>query len=362
MILLLKPPTAHSAFNPVLLKYYDDTYFSATIVIQNGSSTILNGSKTFTLKRYAKLDETSGKYIVTFDLSSVVKLWLDEKITYLPQDVKRDWVLSQSYGVFIGGVFQFSSMAINTVAQCGESGSMTMRYGTFLTKFDKIKYYYGWERYLSFLPFNNGLTTIERQPYPITAYSGINVVSFRCTEGINSISGTNLSEPLTTNFDEIILTNFDEEIHLNVNGGTQTTSILVEDNCIPDSPLYVRWLNTLGGWDYWMFGVRQFYSSKSEQKEFANRFIESVHNDRRTTDLTNLSVSNFVKAGAGVLSANEFEALKEIEYSPMVDYYDTKQMHWIGCQVSEVANENDTKLMTKSIEITFELPKRNLQL
>lgn len=358
--LLLKPPTAHSAFNPILLKYYNATYFVLTVKIQRGSSNVL-GSDYYELKRYAKLDSTSGQYIVTFDLSSIVKIWLDEKITYLPQDVKRDWILSEKYAVFVDNTFVFSSMAINTVAQCGESGSMTMRYGTFLTKFETIKIYSGYERYLSFLPFSQGYTNINRNTYPDTTYNGTNVISFKCDAGINEITGVNIEEPLTTNFDEIILTNFDEEIHLNGNTASIAT-INVVSQCMPSNPFYVRWLNDLGGWDYWMFGVRQYFNSKSENKEIANRFIESVHNTRRTTLLTGLKVSNFVKLGAGLLTSTEFEALKEIEYSPMVDYYDSVQGHWIGVQVTDVANEKDTKLGTQTIELTLQLPNRNVQL
>lgn len=131
--------------------------------------------------------------------------------------------------------------------------------------------------------------------------------------------------------------------------------------CVPSSPFYVRWLNRFGGIDYWMFQKRQTLERKQDSMETFEPYIEDYAAARGTAYAASITASQSLVAGATLLSANEWFELSRIPFSPMVQYYDKKQGVWIDITVDKGESALVTDDPAQSIEISFVLPRPQLQ-
>lgn len=97
---------------------------------------------------------------------------------------------------------------------------------------------------------------------------------------------------------------------------SETLRFKVEDACV--NPVYICWLNTLGGWDQWLFsGSQDIDLGVSGESSFLENYTFS---EDTTNPLVNLKkqAGERMRLGANALTTNEKEALKEILYSPAV--------------------------------------------
>jgi len=360
MIIIKQPPAIHTAFNPAILQLAGKSGDYAYIAIIPIDITV---DETIHKKR----EFFNGTAL--FDLSKIVQDYFDDNQTFImPDKIFIDNNLVQDYKLFesnsghgiIGAPIDF--VAINAVAQIGESSDMTKRKGTFLTGFERLKKYPGYDLTVSVLGFDDN-TSVRIGGTNIATVEIVhaNIIIPDDTRTL-SISTGGKYVNLETNQAEIITNNEGEPIYIRFLDGSYTERIIYIDNrCLPSSPFYVKWINQIGGWDYWMFSFRQTISRSIGDQQFFNPTVFNQETVNGTTQLTDISATEKVTVGADGLTDNEYECISKLIYSPQKQWYSEKLNKWIEIQLEEGEAEKDTRVKSQQIELTFVMPDPQLQ-
>lgn len=136
---------------------------------------------------------------------------------------------------------------------------------------------------------------------------------------------------------------------------TGNYTIAVEDACIPDDPVYVRWINVMGGWEYWMFDGSRGLGQRVERGE-SFKLAGFYDLDAAETDgEMPPTVTDYITCGAEQLERPEFEALKGIATSPYVQIYDTVRGLFTRCLVGNTDIVWDTQRSRGQIDLELTL-------
>lgn len=138
-------------------------------------------------------------------------------------------------------------------------------------------------------------------------------------------------------------------------------SLQVEVLDAPEHPFYVRWINALAGWDYWMFDCRYVKKRKTGSRKMVERYVTDMAVTSGNKQTISLEVSEEVTVGASQISEDEFECISALLYSTFVQWYDESKGKWI-----DIIPDGEASFFYGSpktdIEITFILPDRQLQM
>ena len=148
-------------------------------------------------------------------------------------------------------------------------------------------------------------------------------------------------------------------IEIKNNSVTDTLQVEVLD--APEHPFYVRWINAMAGWDYWMFDCRYVKKRKIGSRKTVERYITDMAASSGNKQTIGLEVEEEVTVGASQITENEYENISALLYSTFVQWYDESRGKWI-----DVLPDGDASFLKGSprtdIEITFILPERQLQM
>jgi hypothetical protein len=129
----------------------------------------------------------------------------------------------------------------------------------------------------------------------------------------------------------------------------------IEQSC---NTFYVRWLNTLGGWDYWLFEGKIYEGFKVENGNNYESYFDNISDTKDFENVTFKNVSPAVQVGSNTLTKNEAEGLKVLPTSPKIYWYNEELSKWIGVRVEPgTFNIRSTKDDYFNIELTFVKPK-----
>ena len=138
-------------------------------------------------------------------------------------------------------------------------------------------------------------------------------------------------------------------------------SLQVEVLDAPEHPFYVRWVNAMAGWDYWMFDCRYVKKRKTGSRKMVERYITDMAATSGNKQTISLEVNEEVTVGASQISEDEFECISALLYSTFVQWYDESKGKWI-----DIIPDGEASFLYGSprtdIEITFILPERQLQM
>jgi hypothetical protein len=130
---------------------------------------------------------------------------------------------------------------------------------------------------------------------------------------------------------------------------------VMEQSC---NTFYVRWLNTLGGWDYWLFENKIYEALKVENGNNYESYFDNISGISDFENVTFKNVSPAVQVGSNTLTRNEAEGLKILATSPKVYWYNEDISKWIGVIVEPgTFNIRSTKEDYFNVELTFVKPK-----
>lgn len=90
------------------------------------------------------------------------------------------------------------------------------------------------------------------------------------------------------------------------------------ERCIPNNPVYLRWLNTLGGWTSWLFGTRQIVTYDVEGKELFTKNIGELEKMDGLDEWVGKEAEKVLKLGYENLPTHKVELIKGLLYSPKV--------------------------------------------
>ena len=127
------------------------------------------------------------------------------------------------------------------------------------------------------------------------------------------------------------------------------------DTEVPCNPFYIRWINQKGGWDTYMFEQHKKYTQevdRGDQYVLANSRDPYVSQTRGELAP---EFKNIVQAGAEQLDENDFNLLKGVALSPLVQVYNYSVGIWQRVLVDDTDLTWDTKAPRNTVSYEFQL-------
>lgn len=127
------------------------------------------------------------------------------------------------------------------------------------------------------------------------------------------------------------------------------------DTEIPCNPFYIRWINQKGGWDTYMFEQHKKYTQEVDR---GDQYVLANARDPYTSETRGElapEVKNIVQAGAEQLDENDFNLLKGIALSPLVQVYNYQIRVWQRVLVDDTDLTWDTKAPRNTVSYEFQL-------
>lgn len=213
-----------------------------------------------------------------------------------------------------------------------------------------VKKYYGYPYFVTLFPKGaSGLT-------PATPIDVRVKITGASTETQIDISNR-LNIPLVYEFDDEISDGADY-VKLRPSGGVNpgdAWNIIFVDTEVPCNPFYIRWINQKGGWDTYMFEQHKKYTQevdRGDQYVLANSRDPYVSQTRGELAP---EFKNIVQAGAEQLDENDFNLLKGIALSPLVQVYNYQSETWQRVLVDDTDLTWDTKAPRNTVSYEFQL-------
>lgn len=136
---------------------------------------------------------------------------------------------------------------------------------------------------------------------------------------------------------------------------SQAWNIIFVYTEVPCNPFYIRWINRKGGWDTYMFEQHKKYTQevdRGDQYVLANSRDPYVSQTRGELAP---EFKNIVQAGAEQLDENDFNLLKGIALSPLVQRFNDSTGVWQRVLVNDTDLTWDTKTPRNTVSYEFQL-------
>lgn len=213
-----------------------------------------------------------------------------------------------------------------------------------------VKKYYGYPYYVTLFPRG-----FLGSPYIVTSVD-VRVKLYDEAEKQFDIS-TRLNIPLMYEFEDEAEDEADY-VKLRPSGeaySSQAWNIMFVDTEVPCNPFYIRWINQKGGWDTYMFEQHKKYTQEVDR---GDQYVLANSRDpyaSQTRGELAPEFKNIVQAGAEQLDENDFNLLKGIALSPLVQRYNYSVKAWQRVLVNDTDLTWDTKTPRNTVSYEFQL-------
>lgn len=212
-----------------------------------------------------------------------------------------------------------------------------------------VKKYYGYPYYVTLFP--RGFSGSPR----IATSVDVRVKLYDEVERQYDIS-TRLGIPLVYEFEDESMDEA-EYVKLRPSMGypTQAWNIIFVNTRVPCNPFYIRWINQKGGWDTYMFEQHKKYTQEVDR---GDQYVLANSRDpyaSQTRGELAPEFKNIVQAGAEQLDENDFNLLKGIALSPLVQRYNYSVWAWQRVLVNDTDLTWDTKTPRNTVSYEFQL-------
>ena len=213
-----------------------------------------------------------------------------------------------------------------------------------------VKKYYGYPYFVTLFPKGASVLT------PATPID----VRVKITGAQNETQfdiSSRLNIPLVYEFDDEISDGADY-VKLRPSGGVypgEAWNIIFVDTEVPCNPFYIRWINQKGGWDTYMFEQHKKYMQEVDR---GDQYVLANSRDpyaSQTRGELAPEFKNIVQAGAEQLDENDFNLLKGIALSPLVQVYNYQLAAWQRVLVNDTDLTWDTKAPRNTVSYEFQL-------
>lgn len=213
-----------------------------------------------------------------------------------------------------------------------------------------VKKYYGYPYYVTLFPggFSGSPNTATSVDVRVKLYDEAEKQFY---------ISTRLNIPLVYRFGTTVSNNADY-VKLRLSGGTdpsQAWNIIFVNTEIPCNPFYIRWINQKGGWDTYMFEQHKKYTQEVDR---GDQYVLANSRDpyaSQTRGELAPEFKNIVQAGAEQLDENDFNLLKGIALSPLVQRYNYSVKAWQRVLVNDTDLTWDTKTPRNTVSYEFQL-------
>lgn len=135
----------------------------------------------------------------------------------------------------------------------------------------------------------------------------------------------------------------------------QAWNIVFVDTEVPCNPFYIRWINRKGGWDTYMFEQHKKYTQEVDR---GDQYMLANSRDPYASETRGElapELKNIVQTGAEQLDENDFNLLKGIALSPLVQVYNYQIGVWQRVLVDDTDLTWDTKAPRNTVSYEFQL-------
>lgn len=213
-----------------------------------------------------------------------------------------------------------------------------------------VKKYYGYPYYITLLPkgFLGSLRVATSIDVRVKLHDEDAEKQFDIS--------TRLDFPLVYEFEDEAMDEADY-VKLRPSKGypSQAWNIIFVDTEVPCNPFYIRWINQKGGRDTYMFEQHKKYTQevdRGDQYVLANS--RGPYASQTRGELAP-EFKNIVQAGAEQLDENDFNLLKGIALSPLVQRYNYSVKAWQRVLVNDTDLTWDTKTPRNTVSYEFQL-------
>lgn len=105
------------------------------------------------------------------------------------------------------------------------------------------------------------------------------------------------------------------------------------DNECKANPIYLRWLNPLGGFDYWLFDKQQSVTLNVSDEITFNTVIDDMIGVRNRMQVLSKRASEEIEVGAEMLTIDQINGIKYLLSSPKVEMYNGTCTCWIEVRI-----------------------------
>lgn len=213
-----------------------------------------------------------------------------------------------------------------------------------------VKKYFGFPNFLTL--FARGAISVNMQ-----SAMEVNVMYTGNTYFEKAEISPRINIPLVLEFDEELTDGADYVIVRNRNLPLNSDKwhIRYVDTEVPCNPFYIRWINQKGGWDTYMFEQHKKYTQEVDR---GDQYVLANSRDpyaSQTRGELAPEFKNIVQAGAEQLDENDFNLLKGIALSPLVQVYNYQIGVWQRGLVNDTDLTWDTKTPRNTVSYEFQL-------
>lgn len=213
-----------------------------------------------------------------------------------------------------------------------------------------VKKYYGYPYFVTLFP--KGVSRIS----PATSVDvRVKIVGIEEEDQFDISSRLNI--PLVYEFEDEDADGADY-VKLSIFGrafANEAWNIIFVDTEVPCNPFYIRWINRKGGWDTYMFEQHKKYTQEVDR---GDQYVLANARDPYTSETRGElapEFKNIVQAGAEQLDENDFNLLKGIALSPLVQVYNYQIRAWQRVLVDDSDLTWDTKSPRNTVSYEFQL-------
>ena len=213
-----------------------------------------------------------------------------------------------------------------------------------------VKKYFGYPNFLTL--FAKGAISVNMQ-----SAMEVNVMYTGNTHFEKAEISPRINIPFVLEFDEELTDGADYVIVRNRNLPLNSDKwhIRYVDTEVPCNPFYIRWINQKGGWDTYMFEQHKKYTQEVDR---GDQYVLANSRDpyaSQTRGELAPEFKNIVQAGAEQLDENDFNLLKGIALSPLVQVYNYQVGLWQRVLVDDTDLTWDTKVPRNTVSYEFQL-------
>ena len=213
-----------------------------------------------------------------------------------------------------------------------------------------VKKYFGYPNFLTL--FAKGSVSVNMQ-----SAMEVNVMYTGNTSLEKAEISPRINIPFVLEFDEELTDGADYVIVRNRNLPLNSDKwhICYVDTEVPCNPFYIRWINQKGGWDTYMFEQNKKYTQEVDR---GDQYVLANSRDpyaSQTRGELAPEFKNIVQAGAEQLDENDFNLLKGIALSPLVQVYNYQIGVWQRVLVDDTDLTWDTKTPRNTVSYEFQL-------
>lgn len=213
-----------------------------------------------------------------------------------------------------------------------------------------VKKYFGYPNFLTL--FAKGSRSVNMQ-----SAMEVNVMYTGNTYFEKAEISPRINIPFVLEFDEELADGADYVIVRNRNLPLNSDKwhIRYVDTEVPCNPFYIRWINQKGGWDTYMFEQHKKYTQEVDRGD--QYMLANSRDPYASETMGELApeFKNIVQAGAEQLDENDFNLLKGIALSPLVQVYNYQIGVWQRVLVDDTDLTWDTKSPRNTVSYEFQL-------